>query len=182
MRGRGWDGADGLGQGSPPLTPVLMSPVHAPPPAPRRQWLDVLNLIDNSGPYGLTGGIFSSDRAAIQDGLDVLRDAAGNLYVRNSTAPRREGNPGRRRLTLCSCLCYLGGGAMTTVHADQRQVDGRAGGPATLWRRARVGHQRQGRLGVVPCAGAASFSFVLGSLFVDARLFWTTRSCAFRLG
>jgi 1-pyrroline-5-carboxylate dehydrogenase len=44
-------------------------------------WDDTLRLIDRSAPYGLTGAVFSEDRAAIDDAKDKLRYAAGNFYV-----------------------------------------------------------------------------------------------------
>jgi 1-pyrroline-5-carboxylate dehydrogenase len=44
-------------------------------------WDGTLELIDESSPYGLTGAVFSEDRAAIQVAKDRLRYAAGNFYV-----------------------------------------------------------------------------------------------------
>jgi 1-pyrroline-5-carboxylate dehydrogenase len=44
-------------------------------------WDDTLDLIDATAPYGLTGAVFSEDRAAIADAKDRLRYAAGNFYV-----------------------------------------------------------------------------------------------------
>jgi 1-pyrroline-5-carboxylate dehydrogenase len=44
-------------------------------------WDDTLKLIDRSAPYGLTGAVFSEDRAAISDAKQKLRYAAGNFYV-----------------------------------------------------------------------------------------------------
>jgi 1-pyrroline-5-carboxylate dehydrogenase len=45
------------------------------------RWDETLDLIDRTAPYGLTGAIFSDDRAAILDAEDKLRYAAGNFYV-----------------------------------------------------------------------------------------------------
>jgi 1-pyrroline-5-carboxylate dehydrogenase len=45
------------------------------------KWDDTLQLIDRTAPYGLTGAVFSEDRAAIDDAKDKLRYAAGNFYV-----------------------------------------------------------------------------------------------------
>jgi 1-pyrroline-5-carboxylate dehydrogenase len=42
---------------------------------------DTLDLIDKSAPYGLTGAVFSEDRAAIETAKSRLRYAAGNFYV-----------------------------------------------------------------------------------------------------
>jgi len=45
------------------------------------KWGETLDLVDNTAPYGLTGAIFSEDRAAIDDAAERLRYAAGNFYV-----------------------------------------------------------------------------------------------------
>jgi 1-pyrroline-5-carboxylate dehydrogenase len=45
------------------------------------RWDDTLELIDRTAPYGLTGAVFSEDRAAIDDAEEKLRYAAGNFYV-----------------------------------------------------------------------------------------------------
>jgi 1-pyrroline-5-carboxylate dehydrogenase len=45
------------------------------------RWDDTLALIDRTAPYGLTGAVFSEDRAAIDDAQEKLRYAAGNFYV-----------------------------------------------------------------------------------------------------
>jgi 1-pyrroline-5-carboxylate dehydrogenase len=45
------------------------------------RWDDTLDLIDRTAPYGLTGAVFSDDRAAAADARDRLRYAAGNFYV-----------------------------------------------------------------------------------------------------
>jgi 1-pyrroline-5-carboxylate dehydrogenase len=46
-----------------------------------KKWNDTLSLIDRSAPYGLTGAVFSHDRAAAADAQEKLRYAAGNFYV-----------------------------------------------------------------------------------------------------
>jgi 1-pyrroline-5-carboxylate dehydrogenase len=45
------------------------------------RWDDTLRLIDRTAPYGLTGAVFSEDRAAIDDAQEKLRYAAGNIYI-----------------------------------------------------------------------------------------------------
>ena len=45
------------------------------------KWDDTLQLIDRTAPYGLTGAVFSEDRAAALDAEEKLRYAAGNFYV-----------------------------------------------------------------------------------------------------
>ncbi len=45
------------------------------------RWGETLDLIDSTAPYGLTGAVFSEDRAAVQEASERLRYAAGNFYV-----------------------------------------------------------------------------------------------------
>jgi len=45
------------------------------------QWSETLNIIDRTSPYALTGSVFSTDRAAILEATDTLRNAAGNFYI-----------------------------------------------------------------------------------------------------
>ena len=42
---------------------------------------ETLDLVDRTAPYGLTGAVFSEDRAAIDTARERLRYAAGNFYV-----------------------------------------------------------------------------------------------------
>jgi 1-pyrroline-5-carboxylate dehydrogenase len=46
-----------------------------------KRYEDTLDLIDAGAPYGLTGAVFSRDRAAVDVAKDRLRYAAGNFYV-----------------------------------------------------------------------------------------------------
>jgi 1-pyrroline-5-carboxylate dehydrogenase len=45
------------------------------------KWEDTLKIVDATSPYGLTGAVFSRDRAAIEQAATALRYAAGNFYV-----------------------------------------------------------------------------------------------------
>jgi 1-pyrroline-5-carboxylate dehydrogenase len=45
------------------------------------QWEHTLDLVDTTSPYALTGAVFADDRAAVQQALHRLRNAAGNFYV-----------------------------------------------------------------------------------------------------
>jgi 1-pyrroline-5-carboxylate dehydrogenase len=45
------------------------------------RWADTLDLVDRTAPYGLTGAVFSEDRAAVDQAAQRLRYAAGNFYV-----------------------------------------------------------------------------------------------------
>jgi 1-pyrroline-5-carboxylate dehydrogenase len=48
---------------------------------PEGQWNEILSIVDTTSPYGLTGGVFATDRTAIADAHRMLRFAAGNFYV-----------------------------------------------------------------------------------------------------
>ncbi|MEO5763230.1 MAG: aldehyde dehydrogenase family protein, partial [Vicinamibacteria bacterium] len=48
---------------------------------PDEQWLQLLNIVDSTSPYGLTGCIFSRDRRGVQEASHGLRHAAGNFYI-----------------------------------------------------------------------------------------------------
>ncbi|MFI4968642.1 MAG: L-glutamate gamma-semialdehyde dehydrogenase [Lysobacterales bacterium] len=45
------------------------------------KWAETLDIVDRTSPYALTGAIFAQDRHAIQQGLERLRNAAGNFYI-----------------------------------------------------------------------------------------------------
>jgi 1-pyrroline-5-carboxylate dehydrogenase len=44
-------------------------------------WDQALELVDTTSPYALTGAVWCDDRAAANQALDRLRDAAGNIYL-----------------------------------------------------------------------------------------------------
>jgi 1-pyrroline-5-carboxylate dehydrogenase len=48
---------------------------------PENDWTKMLKLVDGTSPYALTGAVFSQDREAIVEAMDVLRNAAGNFYI-----------------------------------------------------------------------------------------------------
>jgi 1-pyrroline-5-carboxylate dehydrogenase len=56
--------------------PVLTVYVYEP-----EQFESLLDMVDATSPYGLTGSIFSRDRAAIDLATRKLRHAAGNFYI-----------------------------------------------------------------------------------------------------
>jgi 1-pyrroline-5-carboxylate dehydrogenase len=45
------------------------------------KWSETLDLVDGTSPYALTGSVFSRDRAAIEEAVVRLRNAAGNFYI-----------------------------------------------------------------------------------------------------
>ena len=48
---------------------------------PDAEWEETLRLVDRSTPYGLTGAVFSQDRAALTEAAVALRYTAGNFYL-----------------------------------------------------------------------------------------------------
>ena len=56
--------------------PILAVYVYDDP-----QWPQVLELVDSTSPYALTGSIFCTDRFAMKQAEQVLVHAAGNLYL-----------------------------------------------------------------------------------------------------
>jgi len=63
------------------LRDELFGPVVTCYVYPERGFDDVLDLVDRTAPYALTGSIFSEDRYATLRAQDALRYAAGNLYL-----------------------------------------------------------------------------------------------------
>ncbi|UCE93553.1 MAG: L-glutamate gamma-semialdehyde dehydrogenase [Flavobacteriaceae bacterium] len=45
------------------------------------EWEEVLDLVDQTGEYALTGAIFSKDRYVIETATSKLENAAGNFYI-----------------------------------------------------------------------------------------------------
>jgi 1-pyrroline-5-carboxylate dehydrogenase len=45
------------------------------------RWADTLKLVDQTGPYALTGAVFAQDRVALAQAERVLRYSAGNFYL-----------------------------------------------------------------------------------------------------
>jgi 1-pyrroline-5-carboxylate dehydrogenase len=59
----------------------LFGPVVSLYVYPEKEWEEILTIVDKTSPYGLTGGVFATDRKAVADADRVLRFAAGNFYV-----------------------------------------------------------------------------------------------------
>ncbi|WP_327723591.1 L-glutamate gamma-semialdehyde dehydrogenase [Streptomyces europaeiscabiei] len=66
---------------SPFLTEELFAPVLTTFVYDDAKWPEILELVDNSTPYGLTGAVFAQDRAAVEQADAALRYTAGNFYV-----------------------------------------------------------------------------------------------------
>ncbi|TBX69528.1 L-glutamate gamma-semialdehyde dehydrogenase [Flavobacterium silvisoli] len=45
------------------------------------KWSEILELVDNTSEYALTGAIFSQDRYAIDEATKALQNSAGNFYI-----------------------------------------------------------------------------------------------------
>ena len=45
------------------------------------KWVETLDIVDQTSPYALTGAVFAQDRYAIEQGMQHLRNAAGNFYI-----------------------------------------------------------------------------------------------------
>ncbi len=48
---------------------------------PDKAWAETLDIVDSTSPYGLTGAVFSRDRAGVREATDRLQYAAGNFYI-----------------------------------------------------------------------------------------------------
>ena len=48
-------------------------------------YADVLDVVDQSSPYALTGSIMATDRAAVELASRRLRQAAGNFYINDKS-------------------------------------------------------------------------------------------------
>jgi 1-pyrroline-5-carboxylate dehydrogenase len=63
------------------LREELFGPIVTVYVYPEREYESTLGLIDGGTPYGLTGAVFATDRAAVELAEERLRYAAGNFYV-----------------------------------------------------------------------------------------------------
>ncbi|HKG26309.1 MAG TPA: L-glutamate gamma-semialdehyde dehydrogenase [Thermomicrobiales bacterium] len=63
------------------LRDELFGPVVTAYVYPDGEWQDTLEVVDQGSPFGLTGAIFSRERAPIEEAQDKLEYAAGNLYI-----------------------------------------------------------------------------------------------------
>ncbi len=59
----------------------LFGPILTVFPYPDSDWTSVLDLVDRTSPYALTGAVFADDRAAVDEAAARLRYAAGNFYI-----------------------------------------------------------------------------------------------------
>ncbi|XP_050178694.1 delta-1-pyrroline-5-carboxylate dehydrogenase, mitochondrial [Myiozetetes cayanensis] len=52
---------------------------------PEKRYKEVLELIDTTTPYGLTGALFAQEKRIIEESRSVLRNAAGNFYINDKS-------------------------------------------------------------------------------------------------
>ncbi|XP_066190521.1 delta-1-pyrroline-5-carboxylate dehydrogenase, mitochondrial isoform X1 [Sylvia atricapilla] len=52
---------------------------------PDNRFKEVLELIDTTTPYGLTGAIFAQEKKVIEESRRLLRNAAGNFYINDKS-------------------------------------------------------------------------------------------------
>ncbi|XP_029435199.1 delta-1-pyrroline-5-carboxylate dehydrogenase, mitochondrial isoform X2 [Rhinatrema bivittatum] len=67
------------------MTEEIFGPVLTVYVYPGKKYKEVLQLIDTTSPYGLTGAVFAQDRDVIDEATRVLRNAAGNFYVNDKS-------------------------------------------------------------------------------------------------
>ena len=48
---------------------------------PDARWAEILDIVDRTSPYALTGAVFARDRSAVTEAAAALRHAAGNFYI-----------------------------------------------------------------------------------------------------
>jgi 1-pyrroline-5-carboxylate dehydrogenase len=63
------------------LEEELFGPILTVHPYPDGKWKETLDLCDRTSPYALTGAVFATDRAAIEQASKRLVNAAGNFYI-----------------------------------------------------------------------------------------------------
>ena len=82
---RGWFVEPTLLEVSDPRSPYLVEEYFGPIMAVHvyddADWHSVLDLVDTTSEYGLTGAVFATDEAAIAESDQALRYTAGNYYV-----------------------------------------------------------------------------------------------------
>ncbi|XP_037535651.1 delta-1-pyrroline-5-carboxylate dehydrogenase, mitochondrial [Nematolebias whitei] len=72
-----------------PQDPIMNEEIFGPVLAvyvyPEKSYQEVLQLIDRTSPYALTGAVYAHDTKVIDEASRVLRNAAGNYYVNDKS-------------------------------------------------------------------------------------------------
>jgi 1-pyrroline-5-carboxylate dehydrogenase len=63
------------------MSEELFGPIVTAFVYPESEWLETLDLVNETSPYALTGSVFARDELAIEEARTRLRFAAGNFYV-----------------------------------------------------------------------------------------------------
>jgi 1-pyrroline-5-carboxylate dehydrogenase len=63
------------------LCEEIFGPVVTAHAYPDSSWPEILDVVDRTSPYALTGAVFAQDRAAIDVASGRLRHSAGNFYI-----------------------------------------------------------------------------------------------------
>ncbi|MSR22021.1 MAG: L-glutamate gamma-semialdehyde dehydrogenase [Gemmatimonadetes bacterium] len=63
------------------MTRELFGPILTMYVFPDARWIETLDLLNETSPFGLTGAVFAEDRDAVMEATRRLRHAAGNFYV-----------------------------------------------------------------------------------------------------
>ncbi|XP_054472842.1 delta-1-pyrroline-5-carboxylate dehydrogenase, mitochondrial [Anoplopoma fimbria] len=67
------------------MSEEIFGPVLAVYVYPENNYKEVLQLVDNTSPYALTGAVFAQDKNVIDEAAKALRNAAGNYYVNDKS-------------------------------------------------------------------------------------------------
>ncbi|XP_062401554.1 delta-1-pyrroline-5-carboxylate dehydrogenase, mitochondrial [Sardina pilchardus] len=67
------------------MSEEIFGPVLSVYVYPDKDYKKVLNLIDTTSPYALTGAVFAKEKSVVEEAGKALRNAAGNYYVNDKS-------------------------------------------------------------------------------------------------
>ncbi|XP_029007638.1 delta-1-pyrroline-5-carboxylate dehydrogenase, mitochondrial [Betta splendens] len=67
------------------MSEEIFGPVLTVYSYPENSYREILQLIDSTSPYALTGAVFAEDRNVLDEAAQVLRNAAGNYYINDKS-------------------------------------------------------------------------------------------------
>ncbi|XP_042333925.1 LOW QUALITY PROTEIN: delta-1-pyrroline-5-carboxylate dehydrogenase, mitochondrial [Sceloporus undulatus] len=72
-----------------PKDPIMQEEIFGPVLSvyvyPEKQYREILQLIDSTSPYGLTGAVFAQEKSVVAEASKLLRNAAGNFYINDKS-------------------------------------------------------------------------------------------------
>ncbi|KAJ3601933.1 hypothetical protein NHX12_029694 [Muraenolepis orangiensis] len=72
-----------------PRDPIMNEEIFGPVLSvyvyPDKDYKEVLNLVDTTSPFALTGAVFAQDKSVVAEAAKALRNAAGNYYVNDKS-------------------------------------------------------------------------------------------------